>query len=71
MATLLERKTALEDALFQGSQIVRFSDGASVTYRSVAEISSALALVNAEIAGAAGPPRPRRLILCPTTGVGI
>ena len=69
MATLAERKTALEDALYQGALSVVFPDRSSVTYRSVDELSLALARINGEIATAAGTSAPRRLILCPSSGV--
>jgi hypothetical protein len=69
VATLAERKAALEDALYQGALNVTFPDRSAVTYRSVEELRQALALVNGEIATEAGTAQPRRLILSPSSGI--
>jgi hypothetical protein len=67
--TWAERKAALEEAIGQAALTCRFPDGSSVTYRSVEELQAALAVVEGEIADAAGAPRGvRRLILCSTDG---
>lgn len=53
---------ALKAAIAKGESRVTFADR-SVEYRSLADMREALALIEAELAAAADPPRPRRWLL--------
>jgi len=51
---------ALKAIAKTGTRHVRFSDGREVTYRSMAELQAAIAMVAAEVGAAQGTPRVRR-----------
>lgn len=59
---------ALKASIKSGQQRVRFADR-EVTYRSIEEMQRILAVMEAEVAGAAGRIRKRRITVTPTTGI--
>ena len=56
MSTIEEKITALEDAMASGALKVDFPDGKSVTYRSQADLQSALDYFNAQKSRSDGNP---------------
>lgn len=61
MAVTQAQIDALEKALYQGALSVTYPDGGSVTYRSVADLRTALADAKNELAAAAGTQQSQSL----------
>lgn len=53
----------LKAAIASGALSVRYSDGREVTYRSLAELRDALALVQGEVSATTGQSRFRRIAI--------
>jgi len=67
MAWTADDRDRLKAAIARGESRVSFADR-SVEYRSIAEMREALALIEAELATAADPPRPRQWLLYGSKG---
>jgi len=68
LATLTARRVALESQMAAGTLTVEH-DGKRVTYRSMAEMETALARINRDIAAASGTQRIHSIRISSTKGL--
>ena len=69
MAYTTDQLTALEAAISSGTQTVRYSDGKSVTYQSLADMRRLRQEMQTELGVA--PAKKRAAIINPTTSKGL